>query len=69
MAQELNNKRKRLSKVIFQDCEPTIGFPGMIISDTYNKPYSHLNINFCQNSVNLVSRDQCKFARKSIISK
>lgn len=54
MAQKLNNKRKGLNKVIFQDCELAIGFPGIIISDAYNKPCNHLNINFCQNSVNLV---------------
>ena len=46
MAQELNNKRKGLSKVMFQDCELAIGFLEMIVSDTYNKPYCDLNINF-----------------------
>lgn len=67
MAQELNNKRKGFNTVIFQDCELAIGFLGMIISDAYNKPYNHLNINFCQNSVNLVRQEQCKFAGNQLL--
>lgn len=62
MPQELINTRKRLSKVIIQGADPAIRFLRMIISDADNMLYSHLNINFTQNSVNLARQDQSKFA-------